>query len=150
MDAFWTNVAQSLHRFRVDPAMNTPRILIVGESCRDVFVYCDALRLAPDMPIPVLHVIHQTENPGMAKNVERNVRAIYSACDIVTNENWREITKTRFMHDRTNHAFMRVDAGGAVGHVEVRSLPLADYDIVAISDYDKGFLDEDDIRCSSR
>ena len=126
--------------------MSLPRILIVGESCRDVFVYCDATRLAPDMPIPVLHVIDQTENPGMAKNVERNVKAIYPACDIVTNDNWREITKTRFMHDKTNHAFVRVDAGHSVGRVEVRSLPLANYNIIAISDYDKGFLNEEDMR----
>ena len=123
-----------------------PRILIVGESCRDVFVYCNASRLAPDLPIPVLRVIHQTENPGMAKNVERNVKAIYPACDIVTNDNWYDITKTRFMHDKTNHAFLRVDAGHSVGRVDVRSLPLADYDIIAISDYDKGFLDENDMR----
>lgn len=126
--------------------MTKPRILIVGESCRDIFVYSEALRLAPDIPIPVLQVIHQTENPGMAKNVERNIKAIYPACDIVTNANWYEITKTRFMHDRTNHAFMRVDAGVSVGHVDARSLPLADYDIIAISDYDKGFLDKNDIR----
>ena len=126
--------------------MTKPRILIVGESCRDVFVYCDASRMAPDLPIPVLHVIYQTENPGMAKNVERNVKTIYPACDLVTNDNWRDITKTRFVHDKTNHAFVRVDAGASVGHVDVRSLPLADYDIIAISDYDKGFLDENDMR----
>jgi bifunctional ADP-heptose synthase (sugar kinase/adenylyltransferase) len=126
--------------------MNKPRMLVIGESCRDVFVYCDALRLAPDLPIPVLHVIHQTENPGMARNVERNIKALYPACDIVTNENWRDITKTRYMHDLTNHAFMRVDAGHSVGRAVVQSLPLADYDIVAVSDYDKGFLGEDDIR----
>ncbi len=126
--------------------MSKPRILIVGESCRDVFVYCDATRLAPDMPIPVLHAVHQTENPGMAMNVQRNVKAIYPACNIVTNENWQEITKTRYMHDRTNYAFVRVDAGGSVGRTEVRSLPLAEYDIIAISDYDKGFLSEEDMR----
>lgn len=126
--------------------MSTPRILIIGESCRDVFVYCDAMRLAPDMPIPVLHVIHQFENPGMAKNVERNIKAIYSACDIVTNGNWEDITKTRYMHDRTNHAFMRVDAGLPFGRADVTSLPLADYDIIAVSDYDKGYLAEEDIR----
>ena len=126
--------------------MNKPRILIVGESCLDVFIYCDAHRMAPDIPVPVLQVIHHTENPGMARNVERNIKAIYSACDLVTNENWREIVKTRYMHDRTNHAFLRVDSGVSVGRAEVRSLPLAEYDIIAISDYDKGFLTEDDIR----
>lgn len=98
------------------------------------------------MPVPVLHSMHRNENPGMAKNVERNVKVLYPACDIVTNENWREITKTRFMHENTNHAFIRVDAGPPVGRVAVHSLPLEDYDIVAISDYDKGFLTEDDVR----
>jgi len=126
--------------------MSRPRILIVGESCRDVFVYCDASRLDPAIPVPVLHVLDQTENPGMAKNVERNIKALYPACDIVTNTNWRDITKTRFMHDKTNHAFVRVDAGHAVGRADVHSLPLAEYDIIAISDYDKGFLDENDMR----
>lgn len=126
--------------------MTQPRILIIGESCRDVFVYCESTRLAPDIPIPVLHVIDQTENPGMAKNVERNVKALYAACDIVTNPNWRDITKTRFMHEKTNHGFVRVDAGHSFGRIDLGALPLSDYQIVAISDYDKGFLDEDDMR----
>ncbi len=126
--------------------MTQPRILIIGESCRDVFVYCESTRLAPDIPIPVLHVIDQTENPGMAKNVERNVKALYAACDIITNSNWRDITKTRFMHEKTNHGFVRVDAGHSFGRIDLSSLPLSDYDIVAISDYDKGFLEENDLR----
>ena len=29
-------------------------ILVIGESCRDVFIYCDANRLCPDVPVPVL------------------------------------------------------------------------------------------------
>ena len=32
------------------------RVLVVGESCKDVFVYCDAMRLAPDVPVPVLRL----------------------------------------------------------------------------------------------
>lgn len=123
----------------------SPRILIVGESCVDVFVYCDATRLAPDLPIPVLRALSQTENPGMAMNVERNIKAIYSECAIVTNGNWEQIRKTRFMHERTNHAFIRVDEGPPVERVDVRALALADYDMIAISDYDKGFLHEDDV-----
>lgn len=126
--------------------MNQPRILIIGESCRDVFVYCESTRLAPDIPIPVLHVIDQTENPGMAKNVERNVKSLYSACDIITNQNWHDITKTRYMHEKTNHGFVRVDSGHSFGRIDLSCLPLADYEIIAISDYDKGFLFEEDMR----
>jgi len=126
--------------------MNKKRILIVGESCKDVFVYCDTSRLAPDIPVPVLQVVKQTENPGMAKNLERNVKALYPACDIATNTNWQSITKTRFMHDKTNHAFLRVDSKHPVRRIDVRKLRLKKYDLIAVSDYNKGFLAESDIR----
>lgn len=123
-----------------------PRILIIGESCRDIFVYCDTIRLAPDIPVPVLHVVRRTQNPGMAKNVERNVKALHEHCDIITNANWRSILKTRFMHEKTPQAFFRVDFAGSVGRTDVRKIPLKKYDIIGISDYNKGFLTEDDIR----
>ncbi|MBI2612521.1 hypothetical protein HYW59_01760 [Candidatus Kaiserbacteria bacterium] len=122
------------------------RILIIGESCRDVFVYCDTIRLAPDIPVPVLHVTKQTQNPGMAKNVERNVKALRQWCDIATNKNWRAITKTRFMHEKTPQAFFRVDSKHSYPRVNVKKIPLKKYDLVGISDYNKGFLAHDDIR----
>lgn len=122
------------------------RILIIGESCWDIFVYCDTIRLAPDIPVPVLHVIRQTQNPGMAKNVERNVKALHKACDIVTNSNWKKITKTRFMHEKTPQAFFRVDSKDATPRAHIRNISFKKYDIVAISDYNKGFLTQDDIR----
>jgi len=126
--------------------MANKKILIVGESCRDIFVYADTERLAPDVPVPVLQIVKQTENPGMAKNVERNVKALCKSCDIITNKNWRSITKTRYMHGKTNHGFLRVDTNHAMEPAQVRKLPLTHYDLIAVSDYNKGFLTEDDIR----
>jgi len=122
------------------------KILIIGDSCRDIFVYCADTRLAPDIPVPVLQVVRRAENPGMAKNVERNIKSIYKACDIVTNGNWRNVTKTRYMHEKTNHAFIRIDADLRMKRTNVRKIPLKQYDIVAVSDYNKGFLTEDDVR----
>jgi D-glycero-beta-D-manno-heptose-7-phosphate kinase len=121
------------------------KILIIGESCLDVFVYCDVKRLAPDVPVPVLQVAKQGISPGMAKNVERNVKALYPSCDLVTNSNWRGITKTRYMHDKTNHAFVRIDRDRPIKHAEVHRISFGKYDLVAVSDYDKGFLTKDDI-----
>lgn len=121
------------------------KILIIGESCKDIFVYCDASRLAPDLPIPVLNVVSKTENPGMAKNVERNIKSINGLCDIITNENWKRVTKTRYMHNKSNHAFLRVDTDHRIKRVNIKDVPL-DYDIIAISDYDKGFLVNEDIK----
>lgn len=122
------------------------KILIIGESCRDIFVYCDAYRLCPDIPVPALNVIDQTENPGMAKNVERNIGSIGGVCDIVTNLGWEDVTKTRYMHKASNHMFIRVDTEHHIPRINVKDLNLSDYDIVAISDYNKGYLLTEDIR----
>ena len=48
-----------------------PKVLVIGDSCLDTFVYCKVERLAPDLPIPVLEEIERTLNPGMAANVFR-------------------------------------------------------------------------------
>lgn len=122
------------------------RILVIGESCRDIFVYCHAERLAPDLPIPVLRVIEETSNPGMAANVERNIKAIYPSCELLTNDDWEKVTKTRYMHRNSNHAFIRVDTDHRIPRIAVRDLPLHEYDLIAISDYNKGFLAEEDIQ----
>lgn len=121
------------------------RILVIGESCLDVFVYCDAQRLAPDVPVPVLNVIRKTENPGMAKNVERNIKALYSECDLLTNAGWNHNSKTRYMHTGSNHAFIRIDTQQKIVPAQVRKINFKKYALIAISDYHKGFLSESDI-----
>lgn len=122
------------------------KILIIGEACLDKFVYCHAERLAPDIPVPVLRVIEETENPGMAANVKENVISIFPNVDLYTNEAWEQTTKTRYMHHDTNHMFIRIDANDRIPRVEIKKVPLKKYDIIAISDYNKGFLTEEDIQ----
>lgn len=122
------------------------RILVIGESCRDIFVYCNAERLSPEMPVPVLGVVDTTENPGMAMNVFRNMKSIGCSCDITTNTGWQKVTKTRYMHLASNHMFVRVDTDHRIPRADVKKIPLSKYDIIAISDYHKGFLTEEDIK----
>ena len=121
------------------------KILVIGDSSRDVFVYCDALRLCPDVPVPVLNVKSQSENPGMAKNVQMNIKNIWDNCDIVTNDNWHDITKTRYVHSASNHTFFRVDIPHKIPRLDISTIDYNAYDLIVISDYDKGFLTEDDI-----
>jgi D-beta-D-heptose 7-phosphate kinase/D-beta-D-heptose 1-phosphate adenosyltransferase len=120
------------------------RILVVGESCRDVFVYCDSFRLCPEAPVPVLNIIDQRENPGMAGNVRRNIESISGKVDIHTNSNWYELTKTRYVHQETNHMFFRVDSTQKIEPADVSKIDF-DYDAIVISDYNKGFLTPEDI-----
>ena len=127
---------------------NKKKILVIGESCSDLFVYCDALRLAPDIPVPVLNVLNSSENPGMAKNVYRNIKSIHDKCDLLTNDNWYSITKTRYMHEKSNHMFFRVDAPHLIDRINLKKI-IYDYEIIVISDYDKGFLTTSDIKTIS-
>lgn len=125
-------------------------ILIIGESCRDIFVYCDCTRLCPDIPVPALKVIRQTENEGMAKNVQRNICSLNQECNIITNTSWIHVTKTRYVHEQTNHMFMRVDTDHNIERID-KCLLRYDYKLIVISDYNKGFLTEEDIEeiCSN-
>jgi bifunctional ADP-heptose synthase (sugar kinase/adenylyltransferase) len=120
------------------------KILVIGESCLDIFIYCDAKRLCPDIPVPVLNIVNQTSNPGMANNVQRNI-SNYMDCDILTNENWEQISKTRYMHLESNHLFIRVDTPHNIKRINLDRIEF-DYEIIVISDYNKGFLSEEDIQ----
>ena len=52
------------------------KILVIGESCRDVFHYGKCDRLAPEAPAPVFNPLKTVENGGMAKNVYKNLLAL--------------------------------------------------------------------------
>jgi D-beta-D-heptose 7-phosphate kinase/D-beta-D-heptose 1-phosphate adenosyltransferase len=127
------------------------KILVIGETCRDVFVYCDSNRLCPEAPVPVLNISDQRENPGMAGNVRRNIESLSGkVVDITTNTNWYEIAKTRYVHKESNHMFFRVDTTQSIPRINLKDLDL-NYDLIVISDYNKGFLSEEDIEyiCSN-
>jgi bifunctional ADP-heptose synthase (sugar kinase/adenylyltransferase) len=122
-------------------------ILVIGESCRDIFTYCSANRLCPDVPVPVLNVEHIVVTPGMAGNVFRNIKTKTDNVDIITNDATADlVTKNRFVHSATNHMFCRVDTSDKIDRIKnIETIDLDKYEIVVISDYNKGFLLEDDI-----
>jgi bifunctional ADP-heptose synthase (sugar kinase/adenylyltransferase) len=124
-------------------------VLVLGESCRDIFVYCDTTRLCPDVPVPVLTIVNQNENAGMAKNVQRNILSKINSCDILTNKNWINVTKTRYVHEKTNHTFFRVDSLNSIESINLDQIDY-DYKVIVISDYDKGFISESDIEKISK
>jgi len=124
------------------------KVIVIGEYCTDKFIYGKIDRLSPEAPVPVLLPIETTENPGMAGNVARNLEAIseYSIEHLHQNE---AIVKTRFVEKKTNHMFLRVDDGESKActkiNLEQLNSKIKKANAVVISDYDKGFLDVDDI-----
>ena len=127
------------------------KVLVIGETCIDRFVYCEANRLSPEAPIPVLTPIRTVENPGMAGNTVENVRAIaLEGCEMNYMTQKAPITKTRYVEEKSNHMFLRVDEGEDFDcnfkwsmNVDI---VLGQADIVIVSDYNKGWLSNADIR----
>lgn len=120
-------------------------ILVIGDSCIDVFVYGKCERLCPDAPVPILVPTKIVENGGMAMNVYDNVRSIFENVDIITNK--KIITKTRYVDQKTNQMMVRVDSENSLlDRIEnIEKIPFDKYEIIIISDYCKGFLEKDDI-----
>jgi len=129
------------------------KILVIGESCRDVYQYGDCTRLCPEAPVPVFdsNKINKT-NGGMAMNVLNNIKSLSkSSAELITNSNWKQITKTRYVDYRTNCIVLRVDEKDeSYGRCKLEEISFSKYDIVVISDYNKGFLTESDIEYISK
>jgi len=120
-------------------------ILVIGDGCMDAYTYCDTNRLAPEAPCPVLDVSHVDEAPGMAMNVYENVNSFTTSVDYVTNENWVDVIKNRYVHTKSNHHFCRIDTGVIEETINREELDLDRFQTVIVSDYDKGFLTTHDI-----
>ena len=108
------------------------KILVIGDSCKDVFVYGDCSRLAPAAPVPVFVEKYRKSNKGMAGNVYENVLSLGVKCDIITNK--VDIIKIRYVEEKIDR----------IKDINIEALQ--QYDAVIISDYNKGFLLEEDIQ----
>lgn len=127
------------------------KVLVIGEKCSDIFVYGDVNRLSPEAPIPVLIPRNIVINEGMGKNVVNNLMAISKNDDYVIGFIHQEvaIAKTRFVEDKSNYPFLRVDEGedniDRIEFTEDTINEILDVDAVIVSDYNKGFLQEEDL-----
>tara|TARA_R100001509_G_scaffold120273_1_gene74511 strand:- start:1345 stop:2070 length:726 start_codon:yes stop_codon:yes gene_type:complete len=121
------------------------KVLVIGDSCTDKFIYGECNRICPEAPVPVFNPIEQKSNGGMAKNVFNNLKSLASKWDIDLITNTNEITKTRLVDIKTNQMLLRVDEDDKCDRVK-NIKDFDDYDAIVISDYNKGFLNEDDIK----
>ncbi len=125
------------------------KIVIVGETCVDKFIYCEVNRLSPEAPVPILNPIRTVKNNGMAGNTVANVKALLPECSIISFSPLKNPTKTRYVEEKTNHMFFRFDEGDN----EIKPFKWSkDYihfletaDLVIVSDYDKGYLSDGDL-----
>ena len=129
------------------------KILLIGDSCIDEYVYGICERLNPEAPVPILKFNRKETTKGMAWNVRANLMSFGLSVYILTNK--EEIIKTRYIDEKSNQQILRVDDESICElipynqpfHKRSTTDPLSDdwYDALVISDYDKGFLTEEDI-----
>ena len=128
------------------------KILVIGDDGIDKFIYGTAVRLAPEAPVPVLNPVTETTNKGMAGNVVENLKSLGFNTYFISN--LETILKTRYVDDRSGQILLRVDENDKVERINSNVLNLIsnnrweneNIDAIIISDYDKGFLEEEDIQ----
>ena len=117
-------------------------LLLIGDSCTDEWVYGSCDRLSPEGPIPVMKYRQKQSAPGMAANVNENFKSLGINVNFLTNN--EPITKTRYIHEKSNQQIMRLDTEPECQPLHPSQLTMAAvhqrYDAVVISDYDKGFV----------
>ena len=123
------------------------KILVIGDSCIDKFVYGKCDRICPEAPVPVFTPIETIENGGMATNVSTNISSLEPSIQVTLHTNANVIKKTRYVDFKTNQMLVRVDENDIADRFNRESSILdSNYDAVVISDYNKGFLSDDDIK----
>jgi len=122
------------------------KILVIGDSCYDIFRYGTVIRLAPEAPVPVINPTHETSNLGMAGNVVKNIEALGYKVDFITNTT--DIKKIRYVCSKYNQLILRVDENDKCDRITqdvLDKIIWREYDAIVISDYCKGFLTETDV-----
>ena len=128
-------------------------VLIVGDSCLDVYHYGTCDRLSPEAPVPVLKLSHTERKDGMALNVKSNLESFDVEVKILTNR--QTITKERYIDIKTKNHLLRFDTGEAsklkpLSMEEAQQIEYESYDAIAIVDYNKGYVDNSVAMCISK
>ncbi len=125
---------------KIIPQPGSLRVLLMGDSCVDEYVYGHCTRLNPEAPVPVLDYSRTEYRPGMAGNVYENLKAFKLQVDFITNK--EKIVKTRYVDDKYNQQILRVDRHEKLSPID-DGVNIDNYDAIVISDYNKGFISKE-------
>ncbi len=116
------------------------KILLIGDSCVDQYVYGSITRLSPEAPVPVFVPTKEETKNGMAANVEENLKQLGCTVNLLT---MKGSVKTRFIDVKSNQHIMRLDHDAKSQPIVLETEIPPVYDAVVISDYNKGSVTYD-------
>ena len=121
----------------ITPLQKQFKVLLIGDSCVDQYIYGTCDRISQEAPVPVLKYKRQERVDGMAYNVRNNLQAF--GLDVTTITQEESIFKTRYIDERYSQQILRVDTEGELKPLGY-DLPQDRFNALVISDYDKGFI----------
>lgn len=113
------------------------KVLLIGDSCEDEYIYGRCERLNPEAPVPVMNYSRIETKAGMAANVYLNLQAFDIEVTFLTNS--EKLTKTRFIDEKSNQQLLRVDHEESITPL-ILPISSSNFDAIVISDYNKGYL----------
>ena len=118
------------------------KILVIGDACIDEYRYGEIRRVNPESSAPLLNFDKSEEKMGMAFNVAQNLRAFGALVDLFVPDSLSR--KIRYIDRRTGEHLLRVDQD-----VEAKAFDFSHnfrgIDAIVISDYNKGFVNDETI-----
>ena len=123
------------------------KVLLIGETCEDTYIFGSVDRISPEAPVPVLVHEETVTALGMSENVKKNLQAFGVHVTHITNK--KLIKKKRVVHSSSKQQLVRIDEDDHVDPIKPAEVKMAflvsQYDAIVISDYDKGFVSLEDL-----
>jgi bifunctional ADP-heptose synthase (sugar kinase/adenylyltransferase) len=115
------------------------KILLIGDSCIDIYRYGVVERISPEAPVPVFQCSREESRPGMASNVLSNLKNLNCEVDFFDHPAGH---KTRLIDQRSGQHIVRIDQDNIGKSIKFdRKWANSSYDAVVVSDYNKGGVD---------
>ncbi|MES2901109.1 MAG: D-glycero-beta-D-manno-heptose-7-phosphate kinase [Pseudomonadota bacterium] len=152
------------------PDLGRVRLLVVGDVMLDRYWFGDVSRISPEAPVPVVRIEKREERLGGAANVARNAAALGAHCGLlgVVGADEAGAQVAQLLEESSIHSYLqrdeaistiiklrvigrqqqllRIDFEDAPSHTVLQdkltqfNALLPDYDVIILSDYNKGSL----------
>jgi rfaE bifunctional protein kinase chain/domain len=158
------------YRLAEAPDLDSVRLLVVGDVMLDRYWFGDVARISPEAPVPVVRIERREARLGGAANVARNAAALGAHCGLLgvvgndeAGDQVEEILRESSIHSylKRDEAISTIIKLRVIGRqqqmvrIDFEEAPsentlrdkltqfkaiLPDYDIIVLSDYNKGSL----------
>lgn len=116
-------------------------ILVIGEICIDKHIYGSVPRICPEAPVPVFIRERMVVGGGMARNTESNITSLRPGFITSLLHGHPCGSKTRYIDSHSGQMLLRIDDDPKIEPLESFQIE-SNIDAVVVSDYNKGFLNE--------